>query len=116
MKYSECDARQKKAWTNIKWAANDFIFGVMNTCLDNPKDCEEYQNSLATLKDLQVLKDIVYHEATTNVYREGSVYFGSQAAAMVKDIRFCGKEFLEKTVHHYCVKFQQEALSEISEY
>ena len=115
MKYSECDERQKKAWSNIKWAANDFIFGIMNGCLDTEKGSDEYNSYLNTLKNLEELKDTVYQEATTNVYREGSVYFGALAESMVKDIRFCGKEFLMKTVNHYCTKFQQEALSELGE-
>lgn len=113
MKYSECNARQKKAWTNIKNAASQIIFENLNGCLDSEPGDEYYDSCLATLKDLDGLKAEVYKEATTSIYREGSCFFGSSAESELKDIRFCGKDFLMKIVDHYCKKYQTEALSEL---
>ena len=110
MKFSECNARQKKAWRNVKYAASDYIFGLMNGCLDNPKDSATYKDYMDALSDLSGLSDAVYGEAITNVYDEGSCSFGVGAAAYMKDIRFCGKEFIMKVTTHYYKKYQQEAL------
>lgn len=113
MKFSECDQRQKKAWRNVKYAASDFIFGQMNGCLDNPEDSEEYKNYMDALSNLEYLINVVYAEAITNVYDEGSCSFGAGAAAFIKDIRFCGKEFIMKVVILYCTKYQKEALDQL---
>ena len=51
MKVSEMNARQKKAFYNIYWAANDLIGGLENTLLDYPEDSEEYKSAYALLKD-----------------------------------------------------------------
>lgn len=114
-KYSECNAREKKAWNNIKFAASDYIFSTMNGCLDTSPEDEDHKNYLSTLKDLEELKSTVYQEATTAIYREGSCHFGAGAESYLKDIRFCGKEFLMEVVDHYCRKYQQEALDELGE-
>lgn len=34
------DQRQKKAFYNIKWAANDLLGGLENTLLDYPEDSD----------------------------------------------------------------------------
>ena len=49
MKTSEMNATQKKAFFNIKWAANDLLGGLENTMEDNPEDSREYQNAKAML-------------------------------------------------------------------
>jgi hypothetical protein len=113
MKFTECNARQKKAWKNIKYAAIDFIFGLENGCHDSPKDSEAYQGYLNTLLDLEYLKETVYRQSITCVCDEGFVGFGSGAESYLKDIRFCGKEFLMMVVSKYCTRFQAEALSNI---
>ncbi len=113
MKYKECNLKQKKAWKNIKYAAIDYIFGLENCCTDNPTDSEEYRSALAALRDLEELKAVVYHEATHSIYDEGFVGFGKGAESWLKDIRFCGKEFLMNLVNRYCTKFQAEALASI---
>lgn len=113
MKFSECNARQIKAWKNIKYAASDYIFGMMNGCLDNPKDSKEYKDYMDGLTDLENLISTVYKEAITNVYEEGCCSFGAGAEAYIRDIRFCGKEFIMQVVTHYCKKYQQEALDDL---
>lgn len=110
MKFSECNARQKKAWKNIKWAASDYIFGMMNGCLDNQKDSQEYKDYMDGLQDLESIISIVYQESITNIYDEGSCSFGDGAESYMKDIRFCGKGFLMDIVKKYCKKYQTEAL------
>lgn len=114
MKYSECNAREKKAWTNIKNAASDYIFSLMNGCFDNSEDSDDYKRFKAELEDLESLITCVYHEATNNIYTsDGGCFFGKAAENAIRDIRFCGKEFLMKVTTFYCKKFQKEALAEI---
>lgn len=114
MKYADCNERQKKAWRNIKSAASDHIFGLMNGCLDSSKDSDDYKDYKAALDDLDGLVEAVYKAATTTIYTYGGgCRFGAGAESYLKDIRFCGKEFLMKITTHYCKKFQQEALAEI---
>lgn len=114
MKYSECNARQKKAWQNIKNAASDYIFGLVNGCLDSPKDSQDYQDYKQALDNIEELIEAVYHEAITTIYTGGGgCCFGEGAEKRLKDIRFCGKEFLMKVTTHYCKKYQQEALEQI---
>lgn len=115
MKYSECNVRQKKAWRNVKYAAQDFIFGLENGCNDSPRDSDVYRDYLAAILDLEGLKNTVYHEAITSIYDEGSVSFGKGAELYMKDIRFCGKEFIMRIVNKYCTQFRAEALSNLGE-
>lgn len=94
MKYSECNARQKKAFINIRNASNWLLGGLENTMLDNPEGSEEYESAKAALADHDWLVNELYSMATTEVYDEGSVCFNNAAASYLKDIRFCGKEWL----------------------
>ena len=93
MKYAECNARQKKAFKNIFHASNWLLGGLENTMLDNPEGSEEYERAKATLANHDGLVAELYSMATTDVYDDGSCF--SQAAnSYLKDIRFCGKEWL----------------------
>lgn len=115
MKYSECNEKQKKAWRNIKNAASDYIFGLANGCFDSDPHSSEYANYRAALENLDGLIDAVYGEAITTVYAGGGACcFGAAAESYLRDIRFCGKEFLMKVTAHYCKKYQAEALGDIS--
>ena len=98
MKYAECNERQKKAWKNIKHAASDYIFGLLNGCFDNDEGSDEYKDYKAALDDLDGLITAVYNESLTTVYTYGGCAFGPDAESYLKDIRFCGKEFLMKVV------------------
>ena len=51
MKISEMNVRQKKAFFNVYWAANDLIGGLENTLLDYPEDSDEYKSAYAFLND-----------------------------------------------------------------
>lgn len=94
MKYADCNARQKKAFRNILHASNWLLGGLENAMLDNPEDSEEYQSAKAQLADHNGLVTELYRMATTEVYDEGSCCFSNAAASYLKDIRFCGKDWL----------------------
>lgn len=113
--YKEMNKKEQKAYKNIKWAANDYIFGLENGCFDTEKGSEQYNDYYAQLNDLESLINIVYGEATSAVYDEGGVSFNEQAQAYIKDIRFCGKEFLMEVTRYFCEKFQKEALADLAE-
>ena len=94
MKYAECNARQKKAFKNIFHASNWLLGGLENTMLDYPEGSEEYERAKATLANHDGLVAELYSMATTDVYDDGSCCFSQAANSYIKDIRFCGKEWL----------------------
>lgn len=94
MKVADMNERQKKAYYNIKHAANDLLGGLENTLLDYSKDSEEYREAKALLDDHDALVKELYCYATTAVYSEGAVWFGKSAEMYIRDINFCGKEWL----------------------
>ena len=81
MKYADCNARQKKAYRNIYHASNWLLGGLENT-------------AKATLADHDGLVAELYRMATTDIYDDGSCCFSQAAGSYLKDIRFCGKEWL----------------------
>lgn len=93
MKISEMTARQKKAFYNIYYAANDLLGGLENTMLDNSEDSEEYKAAAAALKDHDGLVETLYIMATSALYDEGLCVFGKDAQ-QIRDINFCGKKWL----------------------
>lgn len=114
MKYSNCDARQKKAWKNIMNCASDYIFGLQNACFDNDKDSIEYKDYFTELNNLDSLIKTVYNESLTTLYTgNGGCKFGPSIEKDLKDLRFCGKPFLMKVTKFYCKKYQAEALEEV---
>lgn len=94
MKVADMNARQKKAFYNIYWAAQHLLGGLENTLLDYSEDSEEYKSADATLKDHKLLVDTLYEMSTTAVYGEGFCGFGTKHQMDILDIRFCGKEWL----------------------
>jgi len=98
VKTSEMNERQKKAFFNIKYAACDLIGGLENAASDYPAGSKEHQNAKEALADHAALVSLIYSMATTDIYQEGSVSFGNAAASYIKDIRFCGKEWLMERV------------------
>ena len=67
MKVSEMNARQKKAFYNIKYAAYWRIGGLENTLMDNAEDSDEYRAAKAELADHDGLVATIYEMATTEV-------------------------------------------------
>ena len=94
MKYSECNPRQKKAYLNILYAANWIIGGLENEMQDNEEGSAEYKEAAEALKNHDLLVEMVYHDAITDVYSGDGVYFGPDAQKILKDVRFCGKDWL----------------------
>lgn len=94
MKYSEMNAKQQKAFKNVYYAANWLIGSLENVLEDNVEGSEEYESAKAELEDHDGLVKTLYRMAITDVYTEGCCSFGAQAEKYLKDIRFCGKEFI----------------------
>ena len=95
MKVSEMNARQKKAFYNIKHAANDLLGGLENTMLDYAPDEEEYKSAKALLDDHEQLVKDLYNAATTAIYGEGFCCFNPATVQKeLRDINFCGNEWL----------------------
>lgn len=96
MKYSELNEREKKAVKNIAAAASFLIGGFENELLDYPEGSEGYEWAAAKLADHNALVNELYDEAIRTIYVDGGCYFGEAAEIYLKDIRFCGKEWLLK--------------------
>lgn len=109
--YEEMTLRERKAYRNVKNAAEDYIYSLLNGCFDEE---EAYEDYVKELSDLEYLKKVVYTEALSAVYDEGCSFGGEGAKAYIKDIRFCGKPFLEELVDYFCRKFQTEALNDLA--
>lgn len=104
---ADLNAKQKKAIRNIKYCAND-QWQFVNSWYDHK--CED---SRQFMMNPSKLFDTIYSESLENVYDEGMCSFGSRAKSYLKDIRFCGKEFLQKTVLYYTAKLLEESVPEV---
>lgn len=91
MKYSECNARQKKAFANIKHASDWLIGGLENTMQDNIVGSAEYESAKRRLSNHDGLVNELYDMATNDLYGDGFACFDTKA---LRDIRFCGKDWL----------------------
>ena len=95
MKVSEMNARQRKAFYNIKYAARDLLGGLKNVLLDYAEDSKVYKRAKALLDNHNWLVAEVYYNAINAVYSgDGSVWFSSYAKKFIRDINFCGKAWL----------------------
>ena len=94
MKVSEMNERQKRAFHNIYWAAQHLLGGLENTLLDYSEDSDDYKSAEALLKNHKELVNRLYEMATTAVYGEGFCGFGKQYQMEIRDINFCGKDWL----------------------
>ena len=94
MKVSEMNERQKRAFHNIYWAAQHLLGGLENTLLDYSEDSDDYKSAEALLKNHKELVNRLYEMATTAVYGEGFCGFGKRHQMEIRDINFCGKEWL----------------------
>lgn len=94
MKLSDMDARQQKAFRNIKYAADDLLGGLENTLLDYDEQDQEYIDAEKLLSNHAELVNQLYKMATTGLYGPGFCGFGKEAQMIIRDINFCGKEWL----------------------
>lgn len=95
-KAKDMNEREKKAYRNMHYAMLDFTGLWENGLLDSPKGTEEYEEAYKNLHDLEILKESIYDYGTNNYYLPDR--FGGYATMYnekaIRDIRFCGKEFL----------------------
>lgn len=94
MKVSEMNVRQKKAFFNVYWAANNLIGGLENMLLGYPEDSEDYKSAYALLHDHDRLVNTLYELSTTLYYNEGFCGFGVAYQRYIRDVNSCGKEWL----------------------
>lgn len=104
MKYSEMNERQKRAYMNIKYAAQWRIGELENILMDYEDTSEEYAYAELCLSDHQALVEEIYNSALSHVYTGDSEYFGPQAEMILRDIRLCGKEWLMERVDRRVTK------------
>jgi len=105
MKIADMNARQKKAYKNVYHAARDYIGGLENGVSDNatsdPKTAQDYQ---AALDNRDGLIETIYNMAITDIYEDGACTFGERAKAQIRDIRFCGKDWIMERVERQVTK------------
>lgn len=99
--FKELNTRQKKAFMNIKYAANEYIGGLENTLQDFDEDSQEYKDAYKILHNHEGLVETIYNIAITCICARGSY---THSESFIKDIRFCGKEFLTQLVEEEVVK------------
>ena len=92
----DVDKVPDEEWEEFKKRAakDELFYNGPGDMLDNPEGSEEYENAKATLANHDGLVAELYNMATTDVYDDGSCCFSQAAASYLKDIRFCGKEWL----------------------
>ena len=100
-------AKQQKAINNIKNCSDDKWEYVNSWYDEKDKDCR------ALILSPKKLFNIIYDDSLSYEYGDGYVAFNKEAQNRVKDIRFCGKEFLEKVTFYHVVELIQEAFSEV---
>ena len=101
------NVKEKKASRNIKYCAND-QWQFVNSWYD-----QRDEDARAYMMDARQLFDRIYQESLVNVYDESSVHFGTAAEAYLKDVRFCGKEFLQKVTFYYVAMLLEESVEEV---
>lgn len=99
--------KQKKAVSNIKHCSND-QWQFVNSWYD--EKCEEARQFMMNARELF---ETIYSEAQKNLYEDGSVCFGKGCESYLKDIRFCGKPFLQTVTLYYTAKLMEESVSEV---
>lgn len=99
--------RQRKAIRNIKYAT-DSEWQFVNSWYDTRStSAQDY------FKDPQYVFNSIYNNSITEYFDEGMEAFGPDAEAFVRDVRFCGKEFLQKVCFFYLVKLMDDAVVEV---
>lgn len=103
----DLNMKQRKAVKNFKYCSND-MWGYVNAWYDSHDE-----SSREFLLDAKKVFNELYDNGITNVYDEGSCCFNNDDRQWLKDIRFCGKEFLQKVALYYTAKLIEEAFNEI---
>ena len=103
----DLNLHQKKARKNIKYCADD-QWQFVNSWYD----CED-EGARAYMMNAEELFSTIYHDSQENVYDEGCVSWGGGCKSFLKDVRFCGKKFLETVSFYYTVKLMEESVPEV---
>lgn len=104
---NELNLRQKKAIRNIKYCANDQWQFVNSWYDEKSEDAREF------MLNPRALFNTIYSESLENVYGDGYCIFKSGAVSYLKDIRFCGKQFLQKVTFYYLLVLLEESVSKV---
>lgn len=107
IKKEDRNLKQKKAIKNIKYCSDDQWQFVNSWYDEKSEGAREY---MISPRELFVT---IYKESLENVYDEGFCGFGGWAESYLKDIRFCGKEFLQKVVFYYLAELLEESVPEV---
>lgn len=99
--------KQKKAVKNIRYCADD-KWEYVNGWYD-----EKNEDWRAFMLNPESLFDSIYVDSLDNEYDEGYVAFSRAAHERIRDIRFCGKEFLERVTFFYLIELMQDAFDEV---
>lgn len=91
------DARQERAIKNIECACNTLLGELEIDLCDFEEDDERYIASDKLLNNHEALVNELYEMATTAIYRNGMIsYNKDRIQKELRDINFCGKEWLMK--------------------
>jgi len=97
--FNSLNEHQKKAFMNILGAARFHIGGLENTVADNGPETEYGRIAREQLADHEGLCFDIYCMAISDIYpKDGGVIFGTGAAKEMKNIRFCGEDWLKERV------------------
>lgn len=99
--------KQKKAYKNIKFCADD-QWQYVNGWYD-----ERDENCRKLMMNPRKLFDLIYSESQHSVFDNGYSGGGSGAESWLKDTRFCGKKFLQTVTLYYTAKLLEEAFPEV---
>lgn len=105
--FQDLSLREKKAVKNIKGCAND-QWQFVNGWYDERN--EDYRSFMMNPKELY---STIYSDSLDTVYYDGGVGFGAGAERFLKDIRFCGKKFLQTVAFYYTAKLLEESVIEV---
>lgn len=94
MKIKDMNVRQLKAYKNIYHACDDLLGGLINTMQDYDENSKEFKSAQKMLSNHNGLVNELYYMATTSVYDVGMCAFGDSAKRYIRDVRFCGKDWL----------------------
>lgn len=91
--------RQQRAVKNIRYATDWLIGELENTIQDFEETAPPHISAKKVLSDHDRLVKEIYSASLNNVYDAGFCsYNEKQNARILRDIRFCGKEFLMNEV------------------
>lgn len=92
------NSRQKEAYINIKWCANNELGGFENTLLDYSEEDEEYKYAWNFLHNREEIVKYIKECSQEAIYREGYTGWLAKGCDYLKHFRFCGNEWIDRVV------------------